>query len=107
MYSVVYLFQQLATCPVQRMNVKVGKIVDEFLPLAVQRHAQAVTEAGQTHSAVDLHERMAGLNITTHSIEHSATHRAEVLANRSHNNDYTAKNDYFKYHTCFSTAYAS
>jgi len=45
--------------------------VDSFLPLAVKRHAQAVTKARQTHTAVDLHHDMAGLDIAACSIVHA------------------------------------
>jgi len=42
--------------------------VDRFPPQAVQRHAEAVTEARQAGSAVGLHEDMACFNVTAHSI---------------------------------------
>ena len=58
------LLQQLATCPVQRMNVVVRKIVDKFPPVTMQRHAQAVTEARETDGAVDLNKDVTCSDVT-------------------------------------------
>ena len=70
------LLQQLATCPVQRMNVEVGKIVDRFPPQAMQRHAEAVAEARQAGRAVGLHQNVTRFDVTANRIaSHHAIHQ--------------------------------